>query len=109
MLNLNVKVQNPYEYEQSDEQKAQRDERESLFLVNEFANEYFQKQLWESEAGKSIGLSYFKERGFTEETIKAFQLGYSHEEYEAFTNAALSENYQLEYLVLINYFLIFFL
>jgi len=83
---------------QTEEQKAERSEKESLYLVNEFASRYFQQQLWETEKGKSIGLSYFKERGFTEDTIKTFQLGYSQEEYEAFTNAALKENYQLEFL-----------
>lgn len=83
---------------QNDEEKAQRDARESLYLVNEFANKYFQQQLWENETGRNIGLSYFRERGFNDEIIKKFQLGYSHEEYEAFTQAALAENYQLEYL-----------
>ncbi len=83
---------------QSEEQKAERSEKESLYLVNEFASRYFEQQLWKSEKGKNIGLSYFKERGFQEDTIKAFQLGYSHDEYEAFTNAALRENYQLEFL-----------
>lgn len=83
---------------QSDEEKAKRDTRESLFLVNQFANEYFQEQLWENETGRSIGLSYFKERGFTEKTIKDFQLGYSHDGYEVFTQHALEKGYQLDYL-----------
>lgn len=83
---------------QSDEEKAKRNTRESLFLVNQYANEYFQEQLWENETGRSIGLSYFKERGFTEATIKDFQLGYSQEGYEVFTKAALEKGYQLEYL-----------
>lgn len=84
---------------QTDAQKQKRSEKESLYLVNEFANKYFQNQLWNSEEGKSIGLSYFKERGFTEETIKEFQLGYSPNEYEALTNAAQKEQYSLEFLV----------
>ncbi|WP_421751996.1 DNA primase [Croceimicrobium sp.] len=83
---------------QSDEERAKRDTRESLFLVNQFANEYFQDQLWNNETGRSIGLSYFKERGFTDESIKDFQLGYSHEGYEVFTQHALDKGYQLEYL-----------
>lgn len=84
---------------QTDAQRQKRSEKESLYLVNEFANRYFQEQLWETEKGKSIGLSYFKERGFTDETIKEFQLGYSQEEYEALTKAAQKESYTLEYLV----------
>ncbi len=84
---------------QTDEQKAQRTERESLFLVNDFANKYFQNQLWETKEGKAIGLSYFHERGFTDETIKTFQLGYSPEDWEAFTKQALTESYKLDYLV----------
>lgn len=83
---------------QTDEQKEARSERESLYLVNDFASRYFQEKLWESDEGKAIGLTYFKERGFTEETIKAFQLGYSLESYEAFTDEALKNNYQLEFL-----------
>lgn len=83
---------------QSDEEKAKRDTRESLFVVNQFANEYFQNQLWENETGRSIGLSYFKERGFTDATIKDFQLGYSQDGYEVFTQAALNKGYQLDYL-----------
>ncbi len=84
---------------QTDEEKIKRSERESLFLVNDFANNYFQKQLWETEEGKNIGYSYFKERGFTDETIKEFQLGYSPEEWDAFTKHAQGESYKLEYLL----------
>lgn len=83
---------------QSDEERAKRNTLESLFLVNQFANEYFQDQLWNNETGRSVGLSYFKERGFTEDTINDFQLGYSHDGYEVFTAHALEKGYQLEYL-----------
>lgn len=83
---------------QSDEQKKERNQRESLFLVNEFAIEYFEKQLWHSDEGRQIGLSYFKERGFSEESIRHFRLGYSSEDWEGFTNAALQAGYQLAYL-----------
>ncbi len=83
---------------QSEEEKQIRSEKESLYLVNEFAVKYFEQQLWESEKGKLIGLSYFKERGFKEDTIRTFKLGYSQEAYEAFTEAALGEAYQLSYL-----------
>jgi DNA primase len=86
------------ETEQTDEQKQQADERESMFLVSEFARDYFQKILLEDNQGKAIGLSYFKERGYTEETIKKFQLGYSLNEWEAFTSEALNKGYNLKYL-----------
>ena len=86
------------ETEQTNEQKEQANERESMYLVSEYAQKYFTKTLWETEPGKAIGLSYFKERGFTEGTIKKFGLGYSLDEWEAFTKAALDEGYQLEFL-----------
>jgi DNA primase len=76
-----------------------RDERESLFIINAFAQKYFSDNLFEDEEGKSIGLSYFKERGFTEETIKTFQLGYSLNNWSAFSDAALKASYQPEYLL----------
>ncbi|MEZ4858591.1 MAG: DNA primase [Flavobacteriaceae bacterium] len=86
------------ETELSSEAKEEANERESLYLVNEFARDYFSKTLLESEAGKAIGYSYFKERGFTEASIKRFQLGYSPDEWDAFTSEALKNGYQLSYL-----------
>ena len=74
------------------------DARESLYLVNEYANAYFQKILHKTDQGKAIGLSYFKERGFTEETIKKFQLGYSLDEWQAFTDEAIKKGYKLDFL-----------
>ncbi|WP_424493349.1 DNA primase [Salinimicrobium sp. GXAS 041] len=91
----NIEVE---ETEQSQEQKQEADERESMYLVSEFASEYFQKVLLNTERGKAIGLSYFKERGFTEETIEKFNLGYSPDEWEAFTTEAIKKGYKLEYL-----------
>ncbi|MGB5821902.1 MAG: DNA primase [Saonia sp.] len=91
----NIEVE---ETEQSNEEKEQANERESMYLVSEFAQKYFQGILWESELGKAIGLSYFKERGFTDETIKTFGLGYGLDQWDAFTNAALEKGYRLEYL-----------
>lgn len=91
----NIEVE---ETEQSNEEKQQANERESMYLVSEYANTYFQKMLWESELGKAIGLSYFKERGFTEETIKKFGLGYCLDQWDGFTTAALDLGYKLEYL-----------
>tara|TARA_R110002050_G_scaffold297268_2_gene458433 strand:- start:1930 stop:3897 length:1968 start_codon:yes stop_codon:yes gene_type:complete len=86
------------ETERTDEEKAQQDVRESLYLVSEYANTYFQKVLHNTNQGKAIGLSYFKERGFTEETIKKFQLGYSLDEWQAFSDEALSKGYKIEFL-----------
>ncbi|WP_053992112.1 DNA primase [Mangrovimonas sp. TPBH4] len=86
------------ETEQTNEQKQEANERESLYLVNEFAKDYFQKILFKSDKGQAIGLSYFKERGFTNETIKTFQLGYSPDEWQAFTDEALKKGYQIDYL-----------
>ncbi|MEL0652824.1 DNA primase [Algibacter sp. TI.3.09] len=86
------------ETEQSNEQKEQANERESLYLVSEFANTYFQKILHKTDQGKSIGLSYFKERGFTEETIKKFDLGYSLNEWQGFTDEALKQGYNIDFL-----------
>lgn len=86
------------ETEQSNEDKEQANERESMYLVSEYAQQYFQDILWQSPMGKAIGLSYFKERGFTEETIKKFGLGYCLDEWDSFTKAALERAYQLTYL-----------
>ncbi|MFC4722339.1 DNA primase [Geojedonia litorea] len=86
------------ETEQTNEQKEEANERESLYLVNEFASDYFQKNLFKTDQGQAIGLSYFKERGFTNETIKKFNLGYSLEEWQAFTDEAIKKAYQLDYL-----------
>ena len=86
------------ETQQSDEQKEQANERESMYLVSEFAKNYFHDILLNSEKGKAIGLSYFHERGFTDESIKKFELGYSLDQWTAFTDAALEKKYTLEYL-----------
>jgi len=86
------------ETEQTDAEKANTDVRESMFLVSEFAKNYFHSTLLNSEEGKAIGYSYFKERGFTNETIKKFGLGYSPESWDAFTKEALGKGYQLQYL-----------
>ena len=86
------------ETERTDEEKAQADTRESLYLVSAYANDYFQHTLHKTDQGKAIGLSYFKERGFTEDTIKKFQLGYALEDWQAFTDEALGKGYKLEFL-----------
>ncbi|MBX9806399.1 MAG: DNA primase [Flavobacteriaceae bacterium] len=86
------------ETELTDEEKANTDVRESMYLVSEFAKDYFHNTLLHSEEGKAIGLSYFKERGFTGETIKKFALGYSPETWDALTKEALGKGYKLEFL-----------
>ncbi|WP_420551588.1 DNA primase [Tenacibaculum aiptasiae] len=86
------------ETEQSDEQKQQMNERESMFLVSKFAKDYFHDVLMNSQKGRAIGLSYFKERGFREDIIEKFDLGYCKDEWDNFTNAALSKGYDLKYL-----------
>ncbi len=91
----NIEVE---ETERTDEQKQEASERESMYLVSEFAQDYFSEILWKSELGKAIGLSYFKERGFTDETIKKFNLGYCLDQWSGFTTAALEKGYQLNYL-----------
>ena len=86
------------ETEQTDAEKEKLNERESMFLVAEYANSYFKETLWEASEGKAIGLTYFKERGFTDKTIKKFDLGYSPQEKDAFSKSALKNAFQLEFL-----------
>lgn len=86
------------ETEQTNEQKEAQNKRESLYLVSEYANTYFQNILHNTDKGKAIGLSYFKERGFTEQTIKKFDLGYALDDWSAFTDQAIKQGYQLEFL-----------
>ena len=86
------------ETERTEEEKANTDLRESMYLVSEYAAKYFHDTLLNSEEGKAIGYSYFKERGFTSETIKKFQLGYSPETWDAFSKEALGKGYKLEFL-----------
>lgn len=86
------------ETEQTDEQKEMANERESMYLVTEYASGYFHDIMNNTDQGQAIGLSYFKERGFTAETIKSFALGYSLDQWQAFTDEALKQGYKLEFL-----------
>ena len=86
------------ETQQSSDEKEKADERESLYIVSEYAEKYFQDVLRNTEAGKAIAMTYFKERGFTEETIKKFRLGYCLDQWTAFMDSALANGYQLEFL-----------
>ncbi|MBR4349652.1 MAG: DNA primase, partial [Bacteroidales bacterium] len=76
------------ETELTEEEKQRRDIRESLQVINQYAAEFFEKSMWETDEGKSIGLSYFVERGFTEETIRKFRLGFSPTKKTAFAEDA---------------------
>ncbi len=86
------------ETEVSAEYQAERLERDSLFLINKFANEFYQKQLKETDLGKSIGLSYFKERGLLLKTIDAFELGYAPAHGDSLTQAAVGQGYNIDLL-----------
>ncbi|MFO7868314.1 MAG: DNA primase [Bacteroidales bacterium] len=86
------------EKELSEEDKVKKNTRESLQVINTYANSYFQEQLHHTDEGKSVGLSYFQERGFTEKTIQKFQLGYSPQKKDAFTKTAVNKGYKLEYM-----------
>lgn len=84
--------------EYSEEQKKAQSEREILYKIHEVANTFFQENLWETEEGKNIALSYFKERELHDDIIKKFQLGYSPEKKNAFTEYALAKGYEKEIL-----------
>jgi len=92
----NIEVE---ERELSPEEMAVRNDRESMLLVNEFAQKHFSNTLLHHIDGKAIGLSYFRERGFRDDIINKFQLGYSLELRDAFTQAAMKAGYNKDYLV----------
>jgi DNA primase len=81
------------------ENREEEQRRESLMIVTAFASKFFHESLLDTDEGKSIGLSYFKERGFTTETIKKFELGYSPDQWEAFTGTAIKDGYKEQFLV----------
>ena len=81
------------EREQTDEEKAEQSERESMFVVNEWANEWFQRQMNDTLDGRAIGLAYFRQRGFRDDLIKKFQLGFCPDKYDAQWQAAKAEGY----------------
>ena len=81
------------EKELTDEEKQAQTEREAMLMLNEWACSYFEKQLHDTQAGQEIGLSYFRERGFNDATIKEFRLGYSSEGYDDFYKAAVAQGF----------------
>jgi DNA primase len=91
----NIEVEETVE---SKEQVELNSARESLYIVSQFAANYFEEQLWNSDDGKAIGLSYFKERGFREDIVKKFNLGYSPDVWDALTLKAVKNQHAEEYL-----------
>ena len=87
------------ERELSSEEKAAQSERESLFVVNQWANDYFRQTLRQTEEGRHIGMAYFYGRGFRDDIIEKFQLGYCTESHDALAREALAKGYKKEYLV----------
>lgn len=87
------------EKEQTAEQKQRQDDRESMFALNDWANKWFQDQLWNTEEGQTVALAYFHERGLTDATIRRFQLGFSPEKGNPMTKAALASGAAEKYLV----------
>lgn len=88
-----------HEKEQSEEEKLQQSKRESMLIVNAFAQEYFSNILFNHAEGRSVGLSYFHERGFRDDIIKKFGLGYSLDQRDALYNEAKARGYKKEYLL----------
>lgn len=91
----NVEVE---ETETSPEFKQQQQVAESLYIINNYAQKYFTNALFNTEEGQDIALSYLKQRGFREEIIKKFQIGFNPEARDSFTKDALTQQYSLEYL-----------
>lgn len=86
------------EKELSPEERMAQTEREKMFNINAFADKFFVDTLWNTDEGKSIGLEYFRERGYLNPIIEKFHLGYSPSKWEAFTNYAKQNGYNPEFL-----------
>ncbi|MBD1423114.1 DNA primase [Sphingobacterium chuzhouense] len=86
------------EVERSPAQLAAQDKRESLYVLSTWASKYFKEQLWDTETGQSIALSYFKERGYREDIIKKFDLGYSPDQWTALADTAVENGFHKDYL-----------
>ncbi len=94
----NIEIEEIYD-RNADEEKKLETERESLYVVSAYAQKYFTDILYNSKEGKSVGLSYFKERGLSDEIIQRFQLGYAPEGRTVFTEEATKAGYNIDYLV----------
>jgi DNA primase len=92
----NIRIE---EQEQTAEELQALNEQESLYVVNTFAQKFFTELMFQTEEGRALGLKYFTERGFREDTVKKFELGYSPEKADHFTRYALDNGYNLDYLL----------
>lgn len=92
-------IEIPEEREQTPEEIAQANERDSLYIINEFAQKHFSSNMFETDEGKAIGKSYFIERGFREDIIRKFQLGYCLDNGSDLTETAIKKGYKQDYLV----------
>ncbi len=88
-----------HERELTDDEKREQSERESLFIVNDWALRYFQDNLTNTDKGRAIGLAYFRSRGFRDDTISRFQLGYAMPERDALAKTALAKGFKEQYLI----------
>ncbi len=86
------------ESEITPEYQAEVDRRESLYIITNYAAKFFEKAMWDTLNGQTIGLSYFRERGFRDDIIKKFELGYSPDEWTALQDKAVADGYRPEFL-----------
>ena len=86
------------EKDETEEERRQKDDRESMMIVSDFAKRYFSNFLWNEDEGLAVGLSYFRERGFRDDIIQKFELGYCPDGKNKFTDAAQKQGYKIEYL-----------
>ncbi len=87
------------ERELTEDEKQQQDNRESMFVINEFAGSWFEQQLWDTEAGRAIGLTYFRERGLLDETIRKYHLGYSPQKGNPLTDALRAKGFAEQFII----------
>lgn len=90
------------EREQTDDEKQQEKERESLQTVTEFAAKFFEETLRNTDEGQSVGMSYLRERGFSDDIIRKFRIGYAPDAWDTLVGAATAKNYSLDYMVKAN-------
>ncbi len=83
----------------TEEEQQRQDDRESMFVVNDYCNKWFQEQLWDTQEGQAIGLSYFRERGLRDDIIRKFQLGYSPEKGSPLAKALQQQGFKEEYIL----------
>lgn len=93
-----IEIEETYDKPGIEEQHAQN-EKESLFVVSSYAAKWFSDQLWNTDEGRSIALGYFRERGFTDDSIKKFELGFNPDGWDVFVQAAFKDGYKEEYLI----------